>query len=192
MKTSLYNHNNFSWIVKSVLFFKNHYLIILALGMAAALGRSAQLKAFGPISQSLHLVLEIGIQSARILIFIYALGLTNVKIGALRAIQIASSRRAWKQNWVIAREKMRRDWAQLLTNMIIYLLIAWVTNLLIDYAAYQTCLFAKLKSNEIISAQSSEWVIILFFKNLSVIPFTLIFNALFLLWITNRISENRG
>jgi hypothetical protein len=76
-----------------------------------------------------------------------------------------------------------------LMSMVIYLLIAWVINLLIDYTAYQTCLYYKLKVNRIISEGASEWVIILFFKNLSVIPLTLIFNAVFLLWITGRVKN---
>jgi hypothetical protein len=77
-----------------------------------------------------------------------------------------------------------------MANMVIYLLIALLINKLIDYAAYQTCLYAKLKTHSIISADSSEWVIILFFKNLSVIPFTLIFNAVFLLWVTNKMTAS--
>jgi hypothetical protein len=38
---------------------------------------------------------------------------------------------------------------------------------------------------------SSEWTILLFFKNLTVIPLTLIFDAILLLWLSNKLSNNR-
>ncbi|MCF0074454.1 hypothetical protein LZD49_28475 [Dyadobacter sp. CY261] len=175
-----------TWVLQTLMFFKRHYLIVLALGMAAAMGRVIQLGALGPISPVLHLALEIIIEGARLMIFVYALGLTNVRKGFGRIRQILTKSGAWKSNWSIAKTRLKRDWRSLLASMVIYLLIAWVINLLIDYTAYQTCLYYKLKVNSIISEGASEWVIILFFKNLSVIPLTLIFNALFLLWITGR------
>jgi hypothetical protein len=178
-----------TWVIHTLMFFKTHYLIVLTLGMAAAMGRVIQLGAFGPISSALHLVLEIIIEGARLMIFAYALGLTNVRKGFARIMQIFTKSDAWKSNWIIAKARMKSDWKSLLMSMVIYLLIAWVINLLIDYTAYQTCLYYKLKINRIISEGASEWVIILFFKNLSVIPLTLIFNAVFLLWITGRVKN---
>jgi len=176
------------WLFEALLFFKTHFVIILALGLIAAFGRATQLGAFGPVSSSFHFLLEIIIQSARLLIFVYTLGFTNVKKGLSRIKKIVTTKAAWKENWHTACKKIKTEWPSLLTSFVIYLLIALVINKLIDYAAYQTCLYYKLKTNEIISNQASEWVIILFFKNISVIPFTLVFNALFLLWITNKIS----
>jgi hypothetical protein len=186
MITSLRIRQSLAWVIQSVLFFKKHYLIILALGMVAALGRAAQLRAFGAVSPVADNVLEVLIQSARIMVFVYSLGLTNVKKGALRLGHLFTSKATWKENSRIAFQKFREDWRSILASMVIYLLIALLINKLIDYTAYQTCLYAKLKTHSIISGDSSEWVIILFFKNLSVIPFTLVFNALFLLWITNK------
>ena len=180
------------WVIQAFLFFKSHFIIILGLGLIAAFGRAAQLGAFGPVSSSFHFLLEIIIQSARLLIFVYTLGFTNVKTGLMRIKKVVTTKTAWKENWHIAGKKMKKEWLSLLTSFVIYLLIALVINKLIDYTAYQTCLYYKLKTNEIISNQASEWVIILFFKNISVIPFTLVFNALFLLWITNKISLVSG
>jgi hypothetical protein len=190
MITSLRIRQSLSWVIQSLLFFKKHYLIILGLGMVAALGRAAQLRAFGPISPGMFNVLEVFIQSARIMVFVYSLGLTNVKKGVLRLAHMLSSKTTWKENSRIAFQKFKADWRSIMANMVIYLLIALLINKLIDYAAYQTCLYAKLKTHSIISADSSEWVIILFFKNLSVIPFTLIFNAVFLLWVTNKMTAS--
>jgi hypothetical protein len=181
---------NATWVVHTLLFFKTHFLIILGLGLIAAFGRSIQLGAFGPIPSAFNISLEIAIQAARLAIFLYALGLSNIKKGFLRLQHILTSRNTWKQNGLIAIRKAKKEWITLLTSFIIYLLIAFVINMLIDYAAYQTCLYYTLKAEEIISSGASEWVIILFFKNISVIPFTLVFNALFLLLITNKIKSS--
>lgn len=178
-----------TWVLQTLIFFKSHILVVLALGMAAAMGRVIQLGAFGTISPALHVILEIIIEGTRLMLFIYALGLTNVRKGFERIRQIFTKSGAWKSNWAIAKARLQNDWRSLLMSMVIYILIAWVINLLIDHVAYQTCLYYKLKVNRIISDGASEWVIILFFKNLSVIPLTLIFNALFLLWITGRVKN---
>jgi hypothetical protein len=179
---------NSTWIFQTLVFFKTHVAVILTLGLIAAFGRAAQLRAFGEVTPVLHHVLEFFIQSARIGVFIYTLGLTNVKKGISRILSLIASKAAWKHNLVIARAKVSNEWDTLLVSLVIYSLITLLINLLIDYATYQTCLYYKLKATEIISNVASEWVLILFLKNLSVIPFTLVFNALFLLWATNKIS----
>ena len=74
-------------------------------------------------------------------------------------------------------------------NLIGFSLVAWSVNYLIDLLAYQTCLYLTLKENGVLVESSSEWTILLFFKNLSVIPFTLVFETLFVLWLTNKLPN---
>jgi len=186
MKYAALIFRNLTWISQTLFFFKSQFAVILGLGLIAAFGRAAQLGAFGEVSSGFHVCLEVLIQSSRLLIFIYTLGLTNVRRAIFGVRDLFANKNIRTANWQIAIQKIRSEWPSLLANLFIYLLIALVINKLIDYAAYQTCLYYKLKSSEIISNKSSEWVIILFFKNLSVIPLTLVFNALFLLWITNK------
>jgi len=189
MKKNIETIQSLTWLRETLLFFRNHYLIVLGLGLTAAMGRIVQLGAFGPISPGLHIAMEVVVESARILLFVYALGLTQLKRGFLRLKRMLTSGKAWTEHWQKGRIRLKTHWRSLLASFVIYLLIAWATNLLIDYTAFQTCLYYKLKVNNIIAEQSSEWVIILFFKNLSVIPLTLIFNALFLLCVTGRVSD---
>lgn len=188
MKKNTLTHPGIAWLRETLLFFRNHLLVVLGFGLVAAIGRIVQLGAFGPVSPGVHIAMEVVVESARIWLFLYALGLTKVKKGFARMKLMFTSRKAWSEHWQMARMRLRSEWGTLLASFVIYLLIAWVINLLIDYTAYQTCLYYKLKVNNILAEQSSEWVIILFFKNLSVIPLTLIFNALFLLWLTGRVS----
>lgn len=177
------------WTVETIQFCKKHFGFIFSLGLIAAIGRCIQLKAFGPISPLSHVLLEVVVESARILIFLYALGLTNIRTGIVRLVQIVTNKQGRKQNGRLAIQKLRTRWGALVANLIVFSVIALLFNKLIDHIAYETCLYITLKARQLISDQSSEWAIILFFKNISVIPFTLIFNALFCLWLVNRLPR---
>lgn len=181
-----------TWFSQSVRFFKSHFLTIFGLGLVAAFGRAIQLGAFGPVTTSSHLLLETAIESARVLIFLFALGVANVRTGAIRALRLITNGAMRRKNWNLAVQKIKKQWVALLLNLVVFLVSAWLINLLIDYAAYQTCLYAKLKANQVIAEEASEWTVILFFKNISVIPFTLVFNALFVLWTTRKLSSSMG
>ena len=188
MRTSLKVLEKLDWIALSAGFFKNHFFPIFGLGLLAAFGRAAQLRAFGPISESANLLLEIVVEAIRVLIFLYALGLTNVRTGAVSILRLFSAAENRRRHWRAAMQKVKSQWVAIILNLAAFLIIAWAINFLIDYAAYQTCLYAKMKSSEVISDTASEWAFILFLKNISIIPFTLVFNALFLLWVTNRLT----
>jgi len=179
---------NMAWFTTSILFFKNHFAIIILLALIAAFGRAVQLGAFGKVSPVTNTILEIIVECSRILVFLYALGLTNLKTGALRVVQLFTRKANRKQNWSTALQTLKRRWRSVLLNITAFLLFAFLINYLINYTAYQTCLYYKLKAGNILSDGASEWVLLLFFKNISVIPFTLIFNATFLLWITNKLK----
>ena len=175
----------------SILYFlKKHLIIIFGLGLIAAFGRVIQLGGFGPITQRFNIFLEVVIEFARILIFVYVLGLANVKEGALRIKHLFTSKSNRKRYWKVALENIKKQWAEVLLNLFVFLGIAWIINYLIDLLAYQTCFYLALKNKEILDTHASEWTIILFFKNISVIPFTLAFEALFLLWVINKFRNH--
>lgn len=182
--------NALDWTIQTIRFVKNHFLIIFGLGLIAAVGRAIQLRAFGPVSPLSHTLLEMVIESARILLFFYALGLTNIRAGANRLIQFITNSQSRKKNWHVAIQKVREKWLAMLINFVLFSIIAFLFNVLINHIAYETCLYITLTSRQLISDQTSEWAIILFFKNISVIPFTLVFNALFLRWLVNRLPKS--
>lgn len=188
----------FQWInselefLKSALkFLKKHAFTITILGLIAGLGRVIQLGGFGTIAYSVNIILEIVINSARIVLFIYVLGFADIRIGFGRVKHFFTNKRDRKESLLTAWHNLKEKWASVLLNFIFFGLIAGLLNYLIDALAYETCLFLKLKEGGILSTGSSEWTILLFFKNLSVIPFTLIFEVLFILWIAG-IRNNAG
>lgn len=171
-------------------FIKVNFLPIFGLGLVAAFGRAIQLRAFGPISPLAHTSLEVVIESARILLFFYALGLTNVKTGFAKIGHFIRNKAGRSAGWRLAVRNLRQNWLTILINFVAFLIIAWLFNALIDHIAYETCLYITLKARQLISEQSSEWALILFFKNISVIPFALIFQAILILWLTKRLPKS--
>ncbi|NIJ54168.1 hypothetical protein [Dyadobacter arcticus] len=190
MNTLLRVTQKFDSTLNSLRFVRKHFLIILILGLIAGLGRAAQLRAFGAIAPWLDTFLEITIQTARILIFLFSLGLTNVKKGITRFVSVFSFETGTSKNWKSAWAKLKTEWVAVTLNMAAFLFISFLINLMIDHIAYETCLYLTLKRDGLLSADSSEWAIILFFKNISVIPFTLVFNATLLLWFANRLPQH--
>ncbi|MCF0062534.1 hypothetical protein MUK70_01730 [Dyadobacter chenwenxiniae] len=175
------------WTQHSLRFLKKHFLVILSLGLIAGLGRSAQLSAFGDIPFAVDLALEVAIQSARILIFLFALGLTNVRSGFKRTAAVFSMKKDSSQKRRQALTKFKLHWKKMLWNLGAFLIMSFLINLFIDHVAYETCMYISLRERGILHSNAPEWTIILFLKNLSVIPLTLVFNAMCLLWLINKL-----
>ena len=178
-----------NWLYHTLYFIKKHFVVIVGLGLIAAFGRVIQLGGFGEITSRMNFILEIVIESARVLIFLYVLGLASIKNGVLQLSNFFTGKINRKLHWAVAIQKMKEQWLSILLSVIGFLLIAGIINYLIDLLAWETCLYLTLKKDGILAGSSSEWTILLFFKNISIIPFMLVFQALFLLWITNKFQN---
>jgi hypothetical protein len=180
-----------NWLLHTGYFLKKHFTTILALGLIAAFGRVIQLGGFGPIAVWTNIVLEVVVESTRILLFLYVLGWASIKSGALRIKRILTQKANRKLHFTIAMQRLKGQWFSITLNLIGFFAIAMMLNYLIELLAYETCLYINLKQDGILADASSEWTILLFFKNLSVIPITLVFEAVFLLWITNKFHTQK-
>jgi hypothetical protein len=179
--------DKFNLLNNTLYFFKKHFLVTMGLGLIAAFGRVTQLGGFGQITNWTNILLEVVIQCTRILLFLYVLGLANINNGFLRIRHLFTNKDNRRASFVIAIQKLKKQWLLVFLNIIGFLIIASVINYLIDLLAYETCLYLALKKDGLLTASSSEWTILLFFKNLTVIPFTLIFDAILLLWLSNKL-----
>jgi hypothetical protein len=179
--------DKFDLLNNTLYFFKKHFLVAMGLGLIAAFGRVIQLGGFGQITTWTNILLEVVIQCSRILLFLYVLGLANINNGFLRIRHLFTNKDNRRASFVIAIKKLKKQWLLVFLNIIGFLIIASVINYLINLLAYETCLYLALKKEGLLTASSSEWTILLFFKNLTVIPFTLIFDAILLLWLSNRL-----
>jgi hypothetical protein len=172
-------------------FFKKHFLVVMGLGLVAALGRVIQLGGFGQIATWTNIMLEVVIESSRILLFLYVMGLANVKSGFLLIKRFFTNKDNRKTTFIAAIQKLRKQWLPIALNILGFLIIAWCINYLIDLVAYETCLYLTLKKDGILTESSSEWTILLFFKNLTIIPLTLIFDAVLFLWLSTQLSNDQ-
>jgi hypothetical protein len=132
--------------------------------------------------------MEVIVETARLALFIYILGSASLKMGFARLSRVFKKSQRRSEEMKLAFVNFKRKWPILLLNLVVYLLIAWGINVLIDQLAYETCLYLTMQNRGILSSEASEWTIILFFKNLTVIPLTFIFNTLFVFYMTNRLS----
>lgn len=189
MKISQHVSEKLNWLLASAYFLKKHFIVITGLGLVAASGRVIQLEGFGEIPSWLNIVLEIIVEAVRLLIFLYVLGLASIKNGALRIRRFFSQKNDRKKTLKTALQTIKKQWPVVVLNITGFLVIAAVINFLIEQVAYETCLYITLQKDGILAEAASEWTILLFFKNLSIIPFTLIFDAMFLLWITNKFHK---
>jgi hypothetical protein len=191
MNAHLKTWRSLEWTLATLNFIKVNFWVLFGLALIAAVGRSVQLRAFGPITPIGHAFLEIMIEGSRLAVVVYALGLANIKTGISKILLLIRGKTTRQRNWHMAMIKMRQQWPTIIINLGAFLLIAYIFNFLIDHIVYETCLYISLIARKLISDQSSEWVLILFFKNLSVIPFTLVFQTLFVHWITNRLPATK-
>ena len=176
----------FQLLIRSLSFIRYHYQPLLGLGLIAALGRVAQLGGFGELPSSLNLFLEIIVESSRILIFLFVLGIANIRNGYEHMRRLLTGKIRLKAAWSAVVQKKKDDWIGTLFSFIAFIAIAGGINFLINHLAYQTCLLLSLKDQGILTPVSTEWTILLFFKNILVIPFTLVFETMLILWMTRH------
>jgi len=180
------------WLAYSLDFFKKHFLQILGLGLIAGVGRVVQLGAFGDVGKLENILLEVVIEGARLFLVIYIIGLANPTLGINRIKNFFTKGEKRKEFLRSAGAGFKKNWRSTILSIVGFSIIAFVLNLLIDALAYQTCLYITLKSNGLIDPSASEWTILLFFKNLSVIPFTLVFQTMFFLWLSGSIPTGKA
>jgi hypothetical protein len=191
MNSSFSFSDKFNLLNNTLYFFKKHFVTIIGLGFIAGLGRVIQLGGFGQITQGINILLEVVVESARLSLILYVLGLANIRNGILHIKHLLTNKQNRKSLWLSSIKNLKTQWLLVLRNLIGFLLIAWFMNYLIDLLAYETCLYLTLKKDGVLVESSSEWTVLLFFKNLSVIPFTLIFDSFLLLWLSNRVINYR-
>ncbi|WP_345245777.1 hypothetical protein [Nibrella saemangeumensis] len=189
MQSTTHLVRKLDWLYATLRFFRKHLAVIMSLGLVAGLGRVVQLGGFGEIPAWMNVMVEILVESSRLLLFLYVLGFASATTGALRVKHFLLHKKDRSHYWRVALQRLRQNGLSILLNIIVFAFIAWGINYLIDLLAYETCLYLTLKQDGILTDSSSEWTILLFFKNLSVIPFTLVFNAVFLLWITGKLRN---
>src|SRR5687767_1977237 len=126
-------------LFSSLFFIRKHFKILVGLGLIAAFGRVIQLGGFGEIPTWANIVLEVIVEGSRILLFLFVLGMANIRKGIDLVRRLFSGKSNLAARWHIAAKKLKGDWLKIALSFIGFLIIAGLFNLLIDKLAYQTC-----------------------------------------------------
>ncbi|MEJ0056033.1 MAG: hypothetical protein WDN75_10465 [Bacteroidota bacterium] len=117
--------------------------MILGLCLVAAFVRVIQLGGFGETEPWMNPALEAVVEGSRILMFLFVLGVANIKKGLLQIGYLFSAQMEWRKHWSNTKKNIKMNWVYLSMNLIGFAAIAGVFNLLIDQLAYETAFFFR-------------------------------------------------
>jgi hypothetical protein len=167
--------------------FKRNFLLIFILGATAGIGRFFQEGGYGEISPAIHGILEVVVNGARLLTIFLIIGQGYIKAGFRNFANIFRlTKNEWHEVWANVKYNFANNFLAVLVNFIIYMVIAAAVNFILFSIFDYTSFLAWLKSASLVSPTASKWPVLLFFKNISIIPFTLVFETLFVMWIVER------
>ncbi|MBA4852845.1 hypothetical protein [Emticicia sp. BO119] len=168
-------------------YLKRNFLFIFILGLGAGIGRFIQEGGQGEISSIAKAILEVVVNGARLLIVLIIIGQGYVQAGIRNFTNIFRlTKSEWLEVWTNVKYNLSNNFISLLVNFIIYIVIAVVVNVVLFSIFEFTPFVTWLKSVNLLNPAASKWPVLLFFKNISIIPFTLIFETLFVIWIVQR------
>lgn len=169
-------------------FINKHLLAVGALSLTAAAGRYIQEGGAGRISAEAFFMPEIAVELSRIVLVLLVIGNGAVAVGFRRLLSVFSLKRAdWKQVWYRIRTNVAWNRIALSVNFILFMIIGTVVNMGIDLLTH-LFLLEWLKSQGLLAAAAYQWPVILFLKNVSIIPFTLVFQCVLVLFLIGKVK----
>lgn len=171
-------------------FINRHWLIVGVLNLIAAAGRFVQEGGTGKISFETFSLLEIAVELSRVLLVLLVVGNGSISAGFRSIVSIFRMKGSdWKQVWRQLRNNIAWNKITLSINLVVFMIIATITNISIDLLTH-LFLLNWLKINDLLTATASQWPVILFLKNVSIIPFTLVFECLLVLFLIGKLKYN--
>lgn len=172
----------------SLQFWLKYSGLITFLMLIAALGRAFQMKAAGPVSPFLYWFLEVLVAFARILTLLVVIGFGNIRQGGRNFISVFNMKsQDWRRSGATTMKTFSSDWAVFLMSIIVFSCIAFVMNRSITLVAANGKFLQALKDNHILVQSTSGMPVVFFLKNLTVIPFTMIFDVAIVLWLGRKL-----
>jgi hypothetical protein len=161
--------------------------IFALLCLVAATGRALQVGAAGEPGGGANILLEIIVEGSRVAILLHLLGQGSITAGCaeIRRLFTKGGRQA-------PGPPLRDSWPRLVFNIVAFAAIAGAANLTIFAIARYSPALEMLQRAGWIAPEAGEVVIVLFLKNLSVIPWTLSFIAALVHWFSPPDLRSQG
>ena len=164
-----------------------HLLLVLTFIFIPAIGRVVQTNGLGNISTSTYWLLEFPVEGARILFLLLLIGDGKIDKGIELLISMfRMTKDQWKTVPTAIINNLKLHSTELLITTFVFVLVALALNYLIKYAANSEEFLFKLQQFSLLRSFNSQ-SLTLFLKNLTVIPFTILFEVWLILRLLNKI-----
>ena len=168
-------------------FIQKNTTIILGLGLAAGIGRFFQEGGNGEVSATTHSIIETIVTAARFLTILVVIGKGHIRSGLQRLVSLFRlTKTEWQSIWANILNNFSANFLAILINFLIYAIIAAAINIGLFALFGYTPFLEWLKLHEVISPAASKWPVLLLLKNITIIPFTFVFEVLLAIWIVKR------
>ena len=168
---------------RTIAFYGRHLLILTGISMPPAVLRAFQTGAFGGAGKAAFF-LEILVVLLRALLVMAIVGNGNPRRGWDRIKNAFGPQSGEKDYWSILVANFKRRWVNLLINMLAFAVLILAVNFLI----YRIAEWPGLRSTP--EAPGDSTPVVLFIKNLIVIPLTLVFQYILVLTLLGKTREN--
>ncbi|WPP50478.1 hypothetical protein [Catalinimonas niigatensis] len=168
-------------------FYLTHLWIIAAICLFASVGRAIQMGAIGEISSGWYTTLEVIVALSRLTLLVAVIGKGKILQGFRKIRNVFRSTKEEREDgWRTIVDRLKAYWLMILWNCLLFGLLAFLINFLIGYLASMPEVLGLLKDNNILHENATQTPMVFFLKNLTVIPFTLIFEYSIFLFLINR------
>lgn len=170
-------------------FIRQNFLTTFVPGLISGLCRFVQEGGAGPVSVSTQAILGIVVFLSRTIIVLSAAGQGNIVEGLNQIFKIFSlSAGEWKMVGMSLKENVRFNLPALIVNVIVFVVISIGVNVGLAFLMEATPFLTHLKSLHLLAPTAGQWPVILFLKNISIIPFAFVFEILLVMFLTGAVK----
>jgi hypothetical protein len=169
-------------------FYFRNFLSLVSICLIAAMGRIIQFKAFGEISLFSYWTIEIAVEVSRIVFLLLIVGAGDIGIGGKRLRHLIMRGNNFRNSFRKIRSNFQKNWKVILLNFLLFSCFAFLLNMLIKHSAVCIVWADFFKNVNPFQAGSASTQFTFFIKNLTVIPFTLIFELAIFFFLTEKLK----
>ena len=161
----------FGVLAQSVRFYARYAVNIIGLGLLSSTGRAIQLGWSEYISGTQHLLLELMVEAARVAIFLVVVGEGSFTAG-VTAIKNVRKMSGYVSIW----NNLKGRWVAVIWSIAAFIIFASLVNAVISLIAHNDTVLSTVQNLGFppTKDESLKSAIIFFLKNITIIPFTLV------------------
>jgi hypothetical protein len=165
-------------------FIRHNFFTTIAPGLVAGVCRYIQEGGIGEVSVSTQASLGMVVFLARAIIVFSVAGDGNILDGVAEIFKIFSMNSSdWKNTGMNLKGNFRYNLIALFVNIFIFIMISLLINIGLSFLMEYTPFLTYLKEHHIMAPSASHWPVLLFLKNISIIPFAFVFEILLIMFL---------